>query len=87
MKVYQVLEILQNLGADDDVFCPIFLKEEADERGEQNLDQVDFRLEGSVWAKIVSKLESDDYLWQSLNETFFDYVEEALEKVEANATN
>lgn len=86
MKVSQAIEILKGLGEDDDVFCPLYLKEEADERGQEEHGD-EFRFQGSEWAKIVTFMETDDGLWQSLNETFFYYVEKALEKAESNETN
>jgi hypothetical protein len=87
MKVYQMLELLQGLGKDDDIYCAFFTKDEADGKGEEDLDQVDFRFEGSEWATIVRKLEQDKGIYIALDESFNDYVDEALEKREDDATN
>lgn len=82
MKVHQILDLLKDLKPDDDVFCPIYLKDEADERGQEEHGD-DYRFKGSDWAKIVKCMETDDGLWQSLNETFFYYVEKELERKSA----
>jgi hypothetical protein len=78
MKVSQAIDVLKDLGADDDVFCPIFIKEEADDMGAQDTE-TEFRFEGSEWAKIVSAMETDDGLWQELTETFRHYVDKQME--------
>jgi hypothetical protein len=87
MKVYQMLELLEGLGKDDDIYCAFFTKDEADQIGEQDLDEVDFRFESSEWAQIVAKLERDKGIYIALDESFNDYVDEALEKREGDETD
>jgi hypothetical protein len=87
MKVYQMLELLEGLGKDDDIYCAFFTKDEADQKGEDDLDIVDFRFESTEWAKIVSRLEQDKGIYIALDEAFNDEVDRALEKREENATN
>jgi hypothetical protein len=87
MKVYQMLELLEGLGKDDDIYCAFFTKDEADTKGEEDLDEVDFRFESSEWAQIVAKLERDKGIYIALDESFNDYVDEAIEKREGNETD
>jgi len=87
MKVYQMLEILQNYGKDEDIYCYFFTKEEADNKGEEDLDEVDFRFKDSEWAKIVARLENSKDIYMALDETFNDEVDRALEKREYDETN
>lgn len=87
MKVYQMLELLEGLGKDDDIYCAFFTKDEADQKGEDDLDIVDFRFQSSEWATIVRKLEQDKGIYIALDESFNDYVDEAIEKRESNETN
>jgi hypothetical protein len=86
MKVYQMLELLEGLGKDDDIYCAFFTKDEADQKGEDDLDIVDFRFESTEWAKIVSRLEQDKGIYIALDEAFNDEVDRALEKREEDAT-
>jgi hypothetical protein len=87
MKVYQMLELLEGLGKDDDIYCAFFTKDEADQKGEDDLDQVDFRFQSSEWARIVSRLEQDKGIYIALDEAFNDEVDEALERRETDETN
>ena len=87
MKVYQMLELLQNYDKNEDIYCAFFTKEEADNRGEEDLDEVDFRFKDSEWAQIVLRLENDKGIHQALDESFGDYVDQALEKREMNETD
>jgi hypothetical protein len=87
MKVYQMLELLQNYGKDEEIYCAFFTKEEADNKGEEDLDEVDFRFKDSEWAQIVLRLENDKGIYQALDESFNDYVDQALEKREMNETD
>ena len=59
MKVREMLALLEGLDKEDDIYCAFFTKDEADGKGEEDLDQVDFRFENAEWAKIVAKLERD----------------------------
>jgi hypothetical protein len=87
MKVREMLALLEGLDKEDDIYCAFFTKDEADGKGEEDLDQVDFRFENAEWAKIVAKLERDKGIYIALDESFNDYVDEALEKRENNETN
>jgi hypothetical protein len=87
MKVSQMLELLQNYGKDEEIYCAFFTKEEADNKGEEDLDEVDFRFKDSEWAQIVLRLENDKGIYQALDESFNDYVDQALEKREMNETD
>jgi hypothetical protein len=87
MKVYQMLELLQNYGKDEEIYVAFFTKEEADNKGEEDLDEVDFRFKDSEWAQIVLRLENDKGIYQALDESFNDYVDQALEKREMNETD
>ena len=87
MKVSQALEFLKNYGEDEDIYCFFFAKEEADNKGEEDLDEVDFRFKDSEWAKIVARLENDKGIYQTLDETFCEVVDQALEKRENDETN
>lgn len=87
MKVHQMLELLESLGKDDDIYCAFFTKDEADCKGEEDLDQVDFRFQSSEWARIVSRLEQDKGIYIALDEAFNDEVDEALERRENDETN
>ena len=87
MKVYQMLELLEGLGKDDDIYCAFFTKDEADTKGVEDLDEVNFRFESSEWAQIVAKLERDKGIYIALDESFNDYIDEAIEKREGNETD
>jgi hypothetical protein len=87
MKVYQMLELLEGLGKDDDIYCAFFTKDEADQKGEDDLDIVDFRFQSSEWARIVTRLEQDKGIYIALDEAFNDEVDEALERRETDETN
>jgi hypothetical protein len=87
MKVYQMLELLQNYDKNEDIYCAFFTKEEADNKGEEDLDQVDFQFKDSEWAKIVARLENDKGIHQALDEAFNDEVDEALERRETDETD
>jgi hypothetical protein len=87
MKVSQALEFLKNYGKDEEIYCAFFTKEEADNKGEEDLDEVDFRFKDSEWAQIVLRLENDKGIYQALDESFNDYVDQALEKREMNETD
>lgn len=87
MKVSQALEFLQELGKDDDIYCAFFTKDEADTKGEEDLDEVDFRFESSEWAKIVARLENSKGIYMALDETFCEEVDRALDKREKDEIN
>ena len=87
MKVYQMLEILQNYGKDEEIYVAFFTKEEANNKGEEDLDEVDFQFEDSEWAKIVARLENDKGIYMALDEAFNDEVDRALERRETDETN
>jgi hypothetical protein len=75
-----MIEILKDLGDDDDIYCYFFTKEDADERaGDQVEDE--FRFEGSHWAKIVEQMEADEGISQVADEAFDHYVDKMVTKV------
>jgi hypothetical protein len=86
MKVWQMAEVLKDLGPDDDIFCAYFVKEEADDMAEEDLEQ-EFRFQSSEWAKIVMRLEHEEGIYQQLDEAFRDHVDRAIEKREDDATD
>jgi hypothetical protein len=87
MKVSQMLELLQNYGKDEEIYVAFFTKEEADNKGEEDLDEVDFQFKDSEWAKIVARLENDKGIYMALDEAFNDEVDRALERRETDETN
>jgi hypothetical protein len=87
MKVSQMLELLQNYGKDEEIYVAFFTKEEADNKGEEDLDEVDFQFKDSEWAKIVARLENDKGIYMALDEAFTDEVDRALERRENDETN
>lgn len=79
MKVYQMLEVIKNLGEDDDIYCAFFTKDEADDMASEDLEE-GFFFSSTAWEKIVNLMEGEEGIYQQLNEAFGEYVRQALTK-------
>lgn len=79
MKVHQMLDIIKDLGEDDDIYCAFFTKDEADTMASEDLEE-GFFFSSTAWEEIVNRMEGEEGIYQELNEAFREYVTQMLEK-------
>jgi hypothetical protein len=88
MQVKELKEIIKNYSDDAELFAPIYEIDEANEHIENNLcdgyKETD-NLTKEEWSRVVSKLQADDGIWQTISEAFNYYVEQVVDARVKNA--
>lgn len=78
MKVEWLIKTLQELPKESEVFCLLYLSEDADLYAETELTKEE-------WAKIVEKMQNNDHVDTDVNEMFQYYVTQLIENRDKNA--
>lgn len=77
MKVYQALDILRELDTQDEVYCLIYLREDAEVQTEDNPPLTD-----TEWSEVVTGMEINDAIDQEAYQQFGELVLNQMEKRE-----
>jgi hypothetical protein len=75
MKVYQALDILRELDTQDEVYCLIYLREDAEVRTEEKPALTD-----TEWSAVVEGMEINDDIDGTAYQQFGELVDAQLEK-------
>lgn len=75
MKVYQALDILNELDTQDEVYCLIYLREDAEVQTEDKLP-----LNDGEWLEVVTGMEVNDDIDGTAYTQFKELIDTQLEK-------
>jgi len=75
MKVYQALDILNELDTQDEVFCLIYLREDAEVQTNEEKPLTD-----TEWSKVVTGMEVNDDIDETAFQQFKELIDTQLEK-------
>lgn len=78
MKVEWLIKTLQELPKESEVFCLLYLPEDADLYAETEVTKEE-------WVKIVEKMQNNDHVDTDVNELFKYYVTQLIENRDKNA--
>lgn len=82
MKIKLIKEIISKYADDDEIFCLIYEKEDADTTADDITETI---LTAEQWLNVVTYMETDDYLFETAHQTFGIGVDKQLQKGVKNA--
>lgn len=88
MKGSKIKDIAKDWADEQEVFCTWYDKSEADDYIESNfLEDEQTPLTDDEWIQILRQMETDDGVWQELNNAWQYHINRVIEKRKGNNGN